>query len=322
MTRWLRIMAITTIALITAIACGNDDSSNTTDEPGSGSAPGTSLSVITTTSIIGALTEAVAGDAANVQTLMEPGVDPHLYEFTSDDARAVSNADLVLMNGIGLDDHLLPQIESANGDVPVVTVTDGIELLEAGDHDHDESAEDHDGDFDPHVWQDPIRVKQMVENIGEVLAEHDPENQETYTANADAYRQELDETHQQIRQLIEEIPRDRRTVVTNHAAFNYFAERYGLEIAGTVIPGLSTESDPSAQQIAELAELIEQENVRAILVEEAADPRVAEELARDTGVEFISGLYTEQVGDPGTPAETVHGMLLANAREINAVLAD
>ncbi|MEZ4570951.1 MAG: metal ABC transporter substrate-binding protein [Thermomicrobiales bacterium] len=125
----------------------------------------------------------------------------------------------------------------------------------------------------------------MVDNIADALAGADPDNASIYRNNATAYRETLEETDRQIRALIDEIPEDHRKLVTNHDAFEYFARRYGLEVIGTVIPGTSSEADPSASDIAELTQLIEEENVRAIFAEALIDPKVAESLASDTGVE-------------------------------------
>ncbi|MEZ4521786.1 MAG: metal ABC transporter substrate-binding protein [Thermomicrobiales bacterium] len=283
------------------------------------------LSVVTTTSVLSSLTEKVGGDLVAVEPLMGPGVDPHTFELTPGDVRAVADADLVFFNGIGLDDYLMDDVESANDAANIVIVTDGIDLLESEDHEDeaekDQEEDDHDhGAFDPHVWLDPIRVEMMVDNIADALAGADPDNASIYRNNATAYRETLEETDRQIRALIDEIPEDHRKLVTNHDAFEYFARRYGLEIIGTVIPGTSSEADPSASDIAELTQLIEEENVRAIFAEALIDPKVAESLASDTGVEIVYGLYTGQVGEEGSGAETVDGMLLANAEKISEAL--
>ena len=148
----------------------------------------------------------------------------------------------------------------------------------------------------------------------------DPDNASTYQDNADEYQAVLDDTHEQIEALVGEIPAERRKLVTNHDAFAYFADRYGLDVVGTVIPGTSSEADPSAGSIADLTGLIRDEGVPAIFAEALIDPSVAESLASDTGVEIVYGLYTDQVGEPGSGAETVHEMLLANATKITEAL--
>lgn len=306
--------AIAFVSVIFLVACGSGGSSQ--------GATGGEVRVITSTSIVAALVSEVGGEQVNVRALIGPGVDPHTFDLTTGDARAISDADVVLINGLGLDDFLIDDVEGISDDVPVVIVTDGIELLEASGHEHEHAAgDDHDhGDIDPHVWQDPLRVKVMVDNIAGALADADPERADQYRQNAEAYKQTLDETHAEIQALIDQIPVERRKLVTNHAAFAYFADRYGLDIVGTVIPGTSSEADPSAGEVAALVELIRETGVSVIFTESLLDPRVAEQLAADAGVEVVHGLYSEQVGEPGSGAETVHGMLLANARKISEAL--
>lgn len=319
----LLVRLVTLVALgATLAACSGDGGGSTGDR----------LVVVTSTSIPGVLATEVGGDLVEVETLIPPGTDPHTFDVTPGDVRTIAEADVVLLIGLGLDDFLHDVIESGNDSVRVAIVTDGVQLLEDGDdhededeHDetteHDAEEDDHDhGEFDPHVWQDPLRVKVMVENIADALAAADPDNASTYQDNAVEYQATLDDTHEQIEALVAEIPAERRKLVTNHDAFAYFADRYSLDVVGTVIPGTSSDADPSAGSIAELTELIRDEGVAAIFAEALIDPAVAESLASDTGVEIVYGLYTDQVGEPGSGAETVHEMLLANATRISEAL--
>ena len=277
------------------------------------------MRVVASTSILAALATEVGGEFVVVETLIKPGVDPHTFESTPGDIRTLSEADLVLLSGLGLDDFLLDDISGAAGDVEVAIVSEGIAVIENGDDDHDSDDHNRDGK-DPHIWQDPLRVKQMVTNISDALSDADPEHSSQYEANADSYHLVLDRTHEEIVEMLGAIPTDQRKLVTNHDAFAYFAERYSLEIVGAVIPGTSTEADPSAGQIADLIELIEEESIAAIFAEDLIDPKVAESLAGDAGVEIVYGLYTGQVGPPGSGAESVHDMLLANATKISEAL--
>ncbi|MBI5947811.1 MAG: zinc ABC transporter substrate-binding protein [Chloroflexi bacterium] len=302
-----RLAAIAPLAFVAAAfaACGGD---------GGGTGSG-GVKVVATTAQVGALAREVAGDMARVTTLIPPGVDSHDFEASASDLKAIRDATLLLRNGIGLDDFLTPAIESAGGTKTVVTVTDGIELHPgAGEVDGTSR------DMDPHVWHDPLNARIMVANIAEALAAADPANADRYRANAAAYQATLDETDRQIRALIDGIPAANRKLVTNHDAFGYFIRRYGLTFVGAVIPSTSTQAEPSAKDIAALVDLIRKEQVKAIFAESSLDPKVAEQIAKDTGVKIVDDLYGDSLGQPGSGAETVHGMLLANARKIAEAL--
>lgn len=281
-----------------AAACGGD---------GDGEAART---VVATTAQIGALTREVAeGQDIDVVVLIKPGVDAHDYDPTAEDIKAIGRAALVFKNGIGLDDFVDDAIESAGGDARLVTVTAAITPREGED-----------GSPDPHVWHDPILAKVMVDAIAEALAEADPPAAEAYRANARAYGQRLDEVDAEIRALIDAVPVENRKMVTNHDAFGYFIDRYGLEFVGAVIPSTDSSAEPSAQDIADLIDAIEREGVKAIFAESSIDPRIARQIAEDTGVTIVDDLYGDSLGDDGSGAETVDGMLLANARKIAEAL--
>lgn len=301
------------MAITLGVACADDDD----DEPGR-------VRVVATTTQIGALTHEIAGDLIRLDILLASGADAHDFEPSPQDAVLLQNADLVFMNGIGLDEWLSDIIEGADTAEHVVVVTDGIEVYLGDEHSEDE--EDHDDDDhehdegDPHVWHDPANVKVMVRNIVAALMRVDPDNADTYRANGEAYELRLDEVDAEIRALIDEIPEENRKMVTNHDAFGYFLRAYGLEFVGAVIPSTGSGSQPSAQDLAELSDLIEAEGVKAIFAEAEVDPSVAKQLAADTGVAIVEGLYADSLGEPGSGAETVDGMLLANARKIAEAL--
>jgi zinc/manganese transport system substrate-binding protein len=297
------------------------------------------LTVVATTAQIGALVEEIAGDEVVLHVLMGAGVDPHDYDPTPADMRTLGSADLILKNGIGLDDFLNSSIEAAGGDADIVTVTEGIDLIEGGhahsddDDHHDEDDDDHghaddddddhghdDGEFDPHVWHDPANAMVMVDNIVAALSGADAGRESIFRDNGDAYKIVLETTDTEIRAMFDEIPAENRKLVTTHDAFGYFVQAYDFEFIGAVIPSVSTDAEPSARDIADLADLIEHEDVKAIFVEQTVDPRIAEQLARDTGVEIIYGLHSDSLGEPGSGADTIHGMLLANAVKISEAL--
>jgi ABC-type Zn uptake system ZnuABC Zn-binding protein ZnuA len=316
----ISLAAILACAVPFFAACGGDDA---TDER---------VSVVATTTQIGALVREVAGSNVRLTVLLQAGADAHDFEPSAQDAVTLSRADLVLMNGIGLDEWVERVIEGAGSADKVVVVTEGVQVFEGAgvhgdedDHDdasgdgHDEDGHSHEGG-DPHVWHDPANVKLMVRNIVAALARADPANASSYEANGAVYEQKLDEVDAEIRAMIAEIPEGNRKLVTNHDAFGYFIRAYGLEFVGAVIPGSGSGAQPSAQQLAALTDLIRLEGVKAIFAEAEVDPRVAQQLANDTGVQIVTGLYADSLGEPGSGAETVHGMLLFNARKIAEAL--
>ncbi len=278
--------------------------------------------VVATTSQIGAIAEEVVGDAIEVMVLLGPGVDPHDYEPTAQEVGVIASAGLVLRHGLGLDEFLDGAIEGS-GSSNVVTVTEGIELRVAGAGAHaDEDGEEEDaehageeGEFDPHVWHDPTNVKLMIANVTDALVAAFPDHAATFRTNGRAYQERMDEVDAEIAVLMDSIPDENRKVVSSHDSFGYFLARYGLEFIGAVIP-TSPGGEASARDIAELQETIESEGVQAIFAETSVDPKIAEQLASDTGVTIVDDLYGDTLGPDGSGAETVDGMLLHNARRI------
>lgn len=264
--------------------------------------------VIATTSIVAALTKAVAANEVTIGTIVGPGVDPHEYEASADDVARIGNARLVLRNGIGLDASL-DKVIASSGQKVVVTVTDGIQLRRG-------ESEDGQPEDDPHVWHDPRNAKVMVNAISKALSTAFPDKASTFAKNAAAYNVKLDTTDAEIKRLIDGIPAANRKIVTNHDAFGYFIERYGLTYVGAVIPSVSTAGEASARELAELQATIKREGVKAIFAESSVEPKVAREIAKDTKITIVDDLYGDSLGKAGSGADTVDGMLLANARKI------
>lgn len=297
-------LLLVALGLLTLVGLACADTSQTT---------GTGINVVATTTQIGALTRAVAGDQVRLTVLLPAGADAHDFEPDPQDVRKVHEARLVLRNGIGLDDWMTRTIKNAGGSARVVVVTDGIAVQKS-------ASGDEAGEADPHVWHDPTNAAVMVDNIAEALSEADPSHAATFGDNAKAYRARLADVDNQIRALIDEIPQEDRKVVTNHDAFGYFFARYGLQFVGAVFPTSSREGQVSAKELAALTDLIKAEGVKAVFAEEEVDPKVARELARDAGVRIVTGLYADSLGPPGSGADTVDGMLLANARKFSEAL--
>lgn len=302
----LSIIAMLLLGVL-AVACSDDDAVGDGD---------VSINVVATTIQIAELTEEVADDRAEIRALIPAGTDPHDFEPTASDLQAVAGAELILRHGVGLDAFLDDVVGGSSASV--VTVTDGLPFEPpALELEHEEEGEEREEEeFDPHVWHDPELDKAMVDNILAALIDADPDGQADYEANAASYKTVLDETDAEIEMIVAGIPQENRKLVTNHDAMGYFARRYGLEVVGAVIPADTTAAEPSAQDTAELLDTIEREGVKAIFAESSVNPDLAEQLAKDAGVEIVDNLYGDSLGERGSPEGTVHGMLLYNARLI------
>ncbi|MCC6383062.1 MAG: zinc ABC transporter substrate-binding protein [Dehalococcoidia bacterium] len=298
---WLRSLLGLALAGLAGVAC-NDGRDGPAPAPSGGR-----VTVVATIAQVGALARAVAGDLAAVRVLVGPGVDPHDHELTAGDRKAIDGAAVIFRNGLGIDGFLDKAIDA--GRARVVTVTDGL-ALRTGEG----------GEPDPHVWHDPDNDRAMVARMAEALAGVDGANAAAYRQNAAAYAERLTSVDAEIRALVATIPPANRKLVTNHDSLGYFIGHYGFTYVGAVIPGLSTAAEPSAKDIARLEDLVKKEGVKAIFAESSVDPRVAQQVAADTGVRVVDTLYGDSLGASGSGAETVDGMLLANARMIAEAL--
>lgn len=265
---------------------------------------GEKLRVVATTNIVADVVDRVGGDQIELTTLMAVGVDPHSYIPTPADTAALHDAHVVVANGAGLEKDLEEMLDSAGGDAVQVYVSDGLELRPApgGPAHEGEGGDPEHGDVDPHVWFDVQNVIRWVETIEHTLSVLDPASAEIYQANAEAYTHELKELDDWIVEQIATIPEAERKFVTSHPAFGYLADRYGLEQLGAVYPS-SPSSEPSAQDIAELEEIIREHGVSVVFAESTVSPKLAEQVAQDAGIELVS-LYTGSLGGPGTGIES------------------
>lgn len=283
------------------------------------------LRVVATTSVWGDVIEEIVGDDGNVDILIPAGADAHEYEATPRQVASLQDADLVVANGLGLEEGLEDVLESA--------VSDGASILELAPDldpfpfaDHNQEADDHAEQEhervseDPHVWFDPSRVVSATEMIAARLAEID--DSVDWMARATAYSDRLLEADMDIAEVLDAVPPENRRLVTNHDALGYFAERYGFEVIAVVIPGGSTLGDPSSAEMAALVEEIEHEGVRTIFAETSQPTRLAEAVAAEVGDDVsVVELYTETLGEPGSDADSLIGMLTTNARRIAEALA-
>ncbi|HEV2108104.1 MAG TPA: zinc ABC transporter substrate-binding protein [Thermomicrobiales bacterium] len=278
--------------------------------------PDEPLQVIASFSILGDLVANVGGDAVSLTTLVRVGADAHTFEPTPADVENLAEADLIVMNGLGFETWLDDLYEAADTDAERVVVTTGLDLLPAGEGQHEEEGRAR-GESDPHVWHDVNNVVLMVEAIRDALVAANPANADVYRANADAYLAELEKLDAFIVEQVETLPEERRKLVTSHDTFGYFADRYGFEVIGTALGSASTEvADPSAREIVELVDEIRASGVPAIFAENVSNSALMEQIAEEAGVELAPKLYTDALGEPGGEAGAYIDMMRYNVTTI------
>ena len=297
-------VAALTVSLALFGACSSNGEETPTD----------TVRVIATTGILGDVVSRVGGAGIELDVMIPPGVDPHDFSPSAQQVAAISSADLVVANGLDLEEGLedvLAQAESEG--IAVIEVGEEVDPLPSGEA----GAEEH-GAFDPHFWQDPMRMKTAVDIISLWLVTAGvPEAADRATE----YQAEIDATQAGIVAILDPIPSERRLLVTNHDAFAYFADRYDFEVIGTIIPGGSTLAEPSSAEIAALVETIVTNNVPAIFVENTASPALAEILAEETGTDIaVVELISDALGEPGSATGTYLEMLVYNATAIAGAL--
>ena len=265
---------------------------------------GEKLQVVATTNIVGDVVHQIGGEQIALTTLMGTGIDPHSYVPTPAGTAAIHDAHVVFANGAGLEADLEEMFEGAGGSALQIHLSDDLAHRLTGDQ-FEEAGQEHEHDdenLDPHVWFDVQNVIQWAETIEQTLSALDPAHAGAYQANAAAYTAELQKLDAWVEEQIATIPQAHRKLVTNHPAFGYLANRYGLAQVGAVYP-ISPSSEPSAQDIAALEDAILQHGVPAVFTESTVNPKLAQQVAQDTGVALVT-LYSGSLGGPGSEVES------------------
>jgi len=264
--------------------------------------------VISTSTIIADLTARVGGEEIDHQDILKPGDDPHVYEPVPSDSVALEKADLILYNGYNLEPGLIKMINSTGIQAKKVAVGEAIKPLQLEKEGQKVP--------DPHVWGSAKNGIIMVEKIRDQLIELSPEDKEIFTENAEQLIRELENLDRWITAAIETIPPSQRQLVTTHDAFQYYAHAYGLKVAGTLI-GISTEEQPSAQTVKNLADAIKNLQVPAIFAETTINPTLITTVAEEAGVKLApQQLYSDSIGSVGTGGDSYVKMLRENTRSI------
>ncbi len=266
------------------------------------------LNVVTSFSILADFARNVGGERARVTALVGPDSDVHVYTPAPADARKVADARLLVVNGLGLEGWLPRLVQSSGSRAAIVTATDGIVPLEAG------------GAADPHAWQSVANARIYVANIRDAFVAADPADAEVFRANAGRYLMKLDGLGREVRSAVEQIPPARRMVISTHRAFGYFTRAYGIRFIAPF--GVSTDSEPSARDIADIITRIKTEKIPAIFLENISDDRLINRVAAETGARIGGTLYSDSLTDEKGPAPTYIDMVRHNIRALTSALAN
>ncbi|HEU0016328.1 MAG TPA: zinc ABC transporter substrate-binding protein [Longimicrobium sp.] len=275
------------------------------------------LNVVTTIGMIRDVVENVGGEHVHVIGLMGPGVDPHLYKASEGDVRRLFRADVIFYGGLHLEARMGEVLEEMNARTRTVAVSSAVpgDLLLA--------PPEFKGAFDPHVWFDVRMWSMTVDTVAATLAAADPPNAAAYRANAQAYRAELERLHAYVREQARRVPEERRVLITAHDAFNYFGRAYGFQVRG--LQGISTASEAGTADVQALATFIARRRIPAVFVESSIPRRTIEavqEAVRAQGFDVHIGgsLFSDAMGNPGTPQGTYAGMVRHNIDTIVGAL--
>jgi ABC-type Zn uptake system ZnuABC Zn-binding protein ZnuA/ABC-type Mn2+/Zn2+ transport system permease subunit len=278
---------------------------------GSGDGGAGKLDVVATTTQLSDFVRNVGGEAVEVDQILQPNTDPHDYEPRPSDVEGAAGAELVFASGDNLDAWIDQVISDSGSDAEVIDVGAQVPIRLPGESSGAEASK-----YDPHWWHDPRNAEAAVRQIERALAAADPSHRVIFKRNADAYLSELKALDAGIAKCIDSVPASRRKLVTDHDGFGYFANRYGIEVLGAVIPSQTTQAQASAKDLSELAKTVEAEDVMAIFPESSLSPKVAEAVARQTGASADYTLYGDTLGPEGSSGETYLRMEEANADEM------
>ncbi len=328
------VAVMATITLLTAGA-GSINAQN---------AQGKTLKIVASTTIIQDIAQNVAGDKQKIDFLVPTDGDVHAFEPTPADVQKIADADMILVNGVGLEQFLDKLIADSGTKGKVVTVSEGLGIqkflsIETRANASSTAADttqiigvsgtykcgapqpgEEIGECDPHLWQNVANVIVYVMNIRNAFIAADPANADTYNTNAGKYISQLEQLDAQMFSTLSSIPAANRVLVTNHDAMGYFATRYGFQIAGVVLPGGTTNQEPDPKAVAALIDTIKAKHVKAVFLENVASDKMAQQIASGAGVQVVQALYTDALGDPGSTGTTYLDMIRANIKTLQDAL--
>jgi manganese/zinc/iron transport system substrate-binding protein len=305
----LRLLSLSLLAALLLTAC------TASDAPDDGR-----LDVVATTSYVADLARQIGGDAVRVEGLMGAGIDPHTYQASEGDVTRMAQADLVLYHGLHLEGRMVDVFEQmqSRGRATAALAERGVpEAALIASEDYASSA-------DPHVWFDVRLWRGVAEEVAEALSDADPENAETFAQNLAEYQSELDSLHAWVQSRIAEVPEERRVLITSHDAFGYFGRAYGFDVRG--LQGLSTATEAGTADVQQLADFVAERDIPAMFVESSVSSRGIEAVreavrSRGASVEIGGSLFSDALGDEGSPEGTYVGTVRHNVNTIVDALA-
>lgn len=318
--------ALGTAAVLALSACSTGDDVGKSDR----------LQVVTTTTQLADFTGIVGGDNIELTSLMKPGSSAHHFDPTPGDLLAIGKADVLVMNGVGLDEFIESSIDASGFKGTIIDASTGVDLVAAAaisaegkegdehaeeeehDHSHGHGAEHDHGDINPHLWTSPQQAEGMVKAIALGLAQADPEHSKDYTGNADSYNEKLSEMSDWIAAQFEKVPAEERVLVTGHDSLRYYLHDYKIDYAGSLLPSFEDNAEPSAAEVDALVAAIKERGVKAIFVESSLSPKLAKTVAKEAGVKVVDAdtLFVDSLGPADSGAETYMSSTLHNTNVI------
>jgi zinc/manganese transport system substrate-binding protein len=274
------------------------------------------MSVVASFSILADFVKNVGGDRVSVSTLVKANGDAHVYQPSPADAKTVADAKIVFMNGLGFEGWLNRLIKASGTKGAVVIATKGIKPHEMKDKEGGDHAHEH--KLDPHAWQSIANAKIYTANIRDALIAADPAGMKIYEENAADYLKQLTALEKEVKEAVAKIAPGKRRVITTHGAFGYFAKAYGIEFIAP--QGVSTETEASAKDVAKIIRQIRAQKIPAVFMENISDPRLMQQIAKETGAKIGGTVYSDSLSGEKGPASTYIDMMRHNMRQFSAAL--
>ena len=295
------------LACVTALTSGCGDGPTTSGSDGK-------LAVVATTTQVADFARVIGGDRVDVVGILGPNVDPHDFEPAPADIERLTDARVIVRSGVGIDAWLDKMVDSSGTSATVVDASVGVELRAGEPGGPSTSTGD---EADPHIWHNPLNAKVMVANIANAFTAAAPADAATFEANLSNYQRQLDALDAEVKDQLSVLTN--RKLVTNHDAFGYYIDHYGLTFVGSIIPSFDSSAEPSAADISTLANAIKAQGVRAIFLESSLPPALGDALAGDAGVRVVEGpdsLFGDTLGPPGSDGDTYLKMIRHNTTTI------